>query len=81
MIEPITQGQMHRDYSVMDAVVRSGLTLDQLSGPERTKPVCTKRIKSGKSFLCTGIASAKARELVGAGILTEAECLKVGVRL
>ena len=37
------------------------------------------QIKSGKSYLCTNISAVEARNLIAKGMVSEADCQKVGV--
>lgn len=47
--------------------------------PEEISQRTAAIIKSGKTYLCTNITATAARDLVGKGLVTEAECQAVGV--
>jgi len=58
---------------------------DQAPAPQETLPRAhrlarqAEKIKSGKRFLCTQIPPNVARECIGEGLVSEAECKNVGV--
>lgn len=51
----------------------------QLSAPTDIRSALAARIRSGKDYLVRDITPATARELVAAGLVTEAECRKAGI--